>query len=130
MKFLKDLYNEILGGLMEDIKDTVEDIKSELVQPFLEIVDEFKNLNGLSHDDENEDDFDEYDDNDYRSHLPSNRNPTKNVETTKMKRVARVTIKGVCQLNGPKPFTRIIECPHSETGYYSQLMGNKSKQAQ
>lgn len=33
-------------------------------------------------------------------------------------------------MNGPKPFTRVIECSSSETGYYSQLMGNKSKQAQ
>lgn len=33
-------------------------------------------------------------------------------------------------MNGPKPFTRTIECASSETGYYSQLMGNKSKQAQ
>ena len=41
-----------------------------------------------------------------------------------------VIIKGVYQMNGPKPFTRTIECPSSETGYYSQLMGNKSKQAQ
>ncbi|MBD5132389.1 MAG: hypothetical protein HDT28_07385 [Clostridiales bacterium] len=44
--------------------------------------------------------------------------------------MAKVTIKGVYQMNGPKPFTRTIECSSSETGYYSQLMGNKSKQAQ
>lgn len=44
--------------------------------------------------------------------------------------MAKVTIKGVYQLNGPKPFTRVIECGSSETGYYSQLMGNKSLQAQ
>lgn len=41
-----------------------------------------------------------------------------------------VTIKGVYQMNGPKPFTRVIECSTSEAGYYSQLMGNKAKQAQ
>lgn len=40
-----------------------------------------------------------------------------------------VTIKGVYQMNGPKPFTRVIECSTSEAGYYSQLMDNKSKQA-
>ncbi|MDE6254659.1 MAG: hypothetical protein K2M39_00540 [Muribaculaceae bacterium] len=45
-------------------------------------------------------------------------------------KVRKVTIKGVYQMNGPKPFTRTIECSSSETGYYSQLMGNKSKQAQ
>ena len=44
--------------------------------------------------------------------------------------MATVTIKGVYQMNGPKPFTRVIECSPSETGYYSQFMGNKSKQAQ
>lgn len=44
--------------------------------------------------------------------------------------MATVTIKGVYQMNGPKPFKRSIECSSSETGYYSQMMGNKSKQAQ
>lgn len=44
--------------------------------------------------------------------------------------MAKVAIKGVFLMNGPKPFTRVIECSSSETGYYSQLMGNKSKQAQ
>ena len=52
---------------------------------------------------------------------------TKNICEPK---VMKVTIKGVYQMNGPKPFTRTIECTSSETGYYSQLMGNKSKQAQ
>ena len=33
-------------------------------------------------------------------------------------------------MNGPKPFTREITCSSSEVGYYSQLMGNKSKQTQ
>ena len=46
------------------------------------------------------------------------------------KYMAKVTIKGVYQMNGPKPFSRVIECSSSEIGYYSQLMGNKSKQAQ
>ena len=32
-------------------------------------------------------------------------------------------------MNGPKPFTREINCSSSEAGYYSQLMNNKSKQA-
>ena len=41
----------------------------------------------------------------------------------------KVTIKGVYQMNGPKPFTREINCSSSEAGYYSQLMNNKSKQA-
>lgn len=44
--------------------------------------------------------------------------------------MAKITIKGVYQMNGPKPFTRTLECSTSEVGYYSQLMGNKSKQAQ
>lgn len=44
--------------------------------------------------------------------------------------MAKVTIKGVYQMNGPKPFTRVIECSSSEVGYYSQLMANRSKQAQ
>ena len=44
--------------------------------------------------------------------------------------MAKVTIKGVYQMNDPKPFSRVIECSSSEIGYYSQLMGNKSKQAQ
>ena len=52
---------------------------------------------------------------------------TKNICDPK---VMKVTIKGVYQMNGPKPFTRTIECSSSETGYYSPLMGNKSKQAQ
>lgn len=42
----------------------------------------------------------------------------------------KVTIKGVYQMNGPKPFEREINCAASEAGYYSQLMTNKSKQAQ
>lgn len=33
-------------------------------------------------------------------------------------------------MNGPKPFTREISCPSNEVGYYTQLMGNKQKQAQ
>lgn len=41
-----------------------------------------------------------------------------------------VTIKGVYQLNGPKSFSRIIEISPSESGYYSQMMGNKSRQAE
>lgn len=44
--------------------------------------------------------------------------------------MASVTIKGVYQLNGPKPFKRVIECDKSETGYYSLLMTNKTHQAQ
>lgn len=40
----------------------------------------------------------------------------------------KVTIKGVYQMNGPKPFAREINCSSSEAGYYSQLMTNKSKQ--
>lgn len=44
--------------------------------------------------------------------------------------LAKVTIKGVYQMNGPKPFTREITCSSSEVGYYSQLMGSKSKQTQ
>lgn len=44
--------------------------------------------------------------------------------------MATVTIKGVYQMNGPKPFIREITCSSSEAGYYSQLMGNKEKQAQ
>ncbi|MDE6682632.1 MAG: hypothetical protein K2J87_04325 [Muribaculaceae bacterium] len=44
--------------------------------------------------------------------------------------MATVTIKGVFQMNGPKPFQRIIECSQSEVGYYTQLAGNQSKQAQ
>ncbi|MDE6384295.1 MAG: hypothetical protein K2K79_08130 [Paramuribaculum sp.] len=41
-----------------------------------------------------------------------------------------VIIKGVYQMNGPKPFKREITCSSSEVGSYSQLMGNKRKQAQ
>ena len=44
--------------------------------------------------------------------------------------MAKVTIKGVYQMNGSKPFQRVIECSQSEGGYYTQLMGNKQKQAQ
>ena len=44
--------------------------------------------------------------------------------------MATITIKGVFQMNGPKPFQRIIECSQSEVSYYTQLAGNKSKQAQ
>lgn len=44
--------------------------------------------------------------------------------------MAKVIIKGVYQMNGPKPFTREISCSSAEAGYYSQLMCNKSKQAQ
>ncbi len=42
----------------------------------------------------------------------------------------KVIIKGVYQMNGPKPFVREISCSQSEAGYYSQLMTNKTKQAQ
>lgn len=42
----------------------------------------------------------------------------------------KVTIKGVYQMNGPKPFECEVNCSSpSEVGYYSQLMGDKSKQA-
>ena len=44
--------------------------------------------------------------------------------------MATVTIQGVYQFNGPKPFKRVIECDKSGTGYYSQMMGNKTRQAQ
>ena len=44
--------------------------------------------------------------------------------------MAKVTIKGVYQMNGPKPFVREISCSQSEAGYYSQLMTNKTKQCQ
>ncbi len=56
----------------------------------------------------------------------SSRGSTKQYNDNNMK----VTIKGVYQMNGPKPFTREINCSSSEAGYYSQLMTNKSKQAQ
>ena len=42
----------------------------------------------------------------------------------------KVIIRGVYQMNGPKPFVREINCSASEAGYYSQLMTNKIKQAQ
>lgn len=41
-----------------------------------------------------------------------------------------VIIKGVYQMNGPKPFTREMKVSSSRIGYYTQLMGNKQKQAQ
>lgn len=44
--------------------------------------------------------------------------------------MAKVIIKGVYQMNGPTPFMREINCSSSEVSYYSQLMNNKSKQAQ
>lgn len=44
--------------------------------------------------------------------------------------MAKVIIKGVYQMNGPKSFSRTIECSQSEVGFYTQLAGNKSKQAQ
>ncbi len=44
--------------------------------------------------------------------------------------MATITIKGVYQMNGPKPFIRVIECSSSEARYYSQIAANKSKQAQ
>lgn len=40
-----------------------------------------------------------------------------------------VTIQGVYQLNGPKPFRKVIKCGKSETGYYSQMMGNNAMKA-
>lgn len=43
--------------------------------------------------------------------------------------MAKVIIKGVYQMNGPKPFSRELTCSSAEVGYYTQLMGNKSKQA-
>lgn len=33
-------------------------------------------------------------------------------------------------MNGPRPFVREIACSQSEVSYYSQMMTNKSKQAQ
>ena len=47
-----------------------------------------------------------------------------------MKSKMKVIIKGVYQMNGPKPFVREISCSQSEAGYYSQLMTNKTKQAE
>lgn len=44
--------------------------------------------------------------------------------------MAKVIIKGVYQMNGPKTFMREISSSSSEAGYYSLLMTNKSKQAQ
>lgn len=44
--------------------------------------------------------------------------------------MAKVIIKGIYQMNGPKAFSREITCSSAEVGYYSQLMSNKSKQAQ
>lgn len=41
----------------------------------------------------------------------------------------RVTIKGIYQLNGPKPFERIFIVSPSEARYYSSLIGNKAAQA-
>ncbi len=55
-----------------------------------------------------------------------NRRSSKNYNDNKMK----VTIKGVYQMNGPKPFKREINCSPSEVGYYTQLMANRAKQAQ
>lgn len=49
---------------------------------------------------------------------------------SKNSRNMKVTIKGVYQMNGPKPFVREISCSQSEAGYYSQLMTNKSRQAE
>ena len=49
---------------------------------------------------------------------------------SKKSKSMKVTIKGVYQMNGPKPFVREISCSMSEAGYYSQLMTNKTKQAQ
>lgn len=40
-----------------------------------------------------------------------------------------VKIKGVYQMNGPKPFQREIDCSQSEVGYYTQMMTDKSEQA-
>lgn len=60
--------------------------------------------------------------------------PSKDTHTSSRESADRctrtVTIKGVYQLNGPKPFIRVIECDKSETGYYSQLINNKARQAQ
>ncbi|MCM1140671.1 MAG: hypothetical protein NC453_19040 [Muribaculum sp.] len=44
--------------------------------------------------------------------------------------MATVTIQGVYQLNGPKPFKRVIQCDKSEIGYYSQMIGRKIRQAE
>ena len=41
----------------------------------------------------------------------------------------KVTIKGIYQLNGPKPFERAFDISPSEARYYS-LIGNKAAQAQ
>lgn len=76
------------------------------------------------------DDIESYDEYHSGCYILPRRRLTKCNETTEVKRIATITIKGVYQLNGPKPFTRVIECSPSETGYYSQLMGSKSKQAQ
>ncbi|MBD5287173.1 MAG: hypothetical protein HDS27_06570 [Bacteroides sp.] len=54
----------------------------------------------------------------------------KSVVKRKKNKDMKVTIKGVYQMNGPKPFVREISCSQSEAGYYSQLMTNKSRQAE
>lgn len=64
---------------------------------------------------------------DYSSSASSSHSTSRNMASNHN---STVTIKGTYQMNGSKPFSRTIECSSSETGYYSQLMGNKSKQAQ
>ena len=53
-----------------------------------------------------------------------------NHKSSEMSTKLKVTIKGVYQMNGPKPFTREIIISPSESSYYSQLAASKQKQAQ
>lgn len=130
MKFLKHLYRETLGELIDEIKESVEELKSEIVQPFSEIVDEIKSIGSsiFGRDDEENEEYDE--DSDFELPEPSKTRVHACSRVKSGNSTMKVTIKGVYQMNGPKPFCREISCSQSEVGYYSQLMGNKSKQAQ
>lgn len=87
MKFLKDLYNETLGELIEDMKDIVEDIKSQLLHPISEMVDEFKGLGNSSRgDDYDDENLESYDNYDSRSSILPNSRVIKCAELTKGKR--------------------------------------------
>lgn len=132
--------NEGLDNLKKEIKDDVSDlwddiksIPSDLISPNnndddddVSFLDEIRALPAelFSLDDDDDDDYN-----------GANSQKTTGRSVSKSKRggssnIRKVIIRGVYQMNGPKPFRREIECSQSEVGYYTQLMGNKKQQAQ
>lgn len=124
----------ILDFISNEIKEGLDNIKKEAMNEISDFIHELKSIPSELFSDISEyDDDDDYDNDDY--HRRRIRNESLRQTTPKHKadyssNNRTVIIKGTYQMNGPKPFIKEITCSPSEVGYYSQLMGNKRKQAE